>query len=159
MPDIQRTFGTYTAEDMALHFKIIFFFKNTAWFIRQLAGEILKSDVAWHQHHVRFLQPHRRHSRTVPFCGCHTASASHLQKPQVRKELQRCHQRGPLVLRELARAAGETALHSGRLAPAPVPCRLLTHFKSIPALVLLFAACKSHPALSLSPHWDKMLPI
>lgn len=56
MPDIQWTFGTYTAEDIILKL----FFKSNAWFIRQLAGEILKSDVAWQQHYVRFLQPHKK---------------------------------------------------------------------------------------------------
>lgn len=30
IPDLQKTFGAYTAEDTALHLKDIFLFKNTA---------------------------------------------------------------------------------------------------------------------------------
>lgn len=95
IPDLQKTFGAYTAEDAALHLKYIFLFKNTAWVCIYKAacpitGEIPEAiPSSTLVLHTEFLQPcsHQGQSSAIPsrksitkemlpetkrVCWCHT---------------------------------------------------------------------------------------
>lgn len=128
--------------------------------------------------HIRLLQPHNHQERqgsTVSFCvcikteaiqelkracWCHTASTSKEQKShEWGKSCRGATMRRSGSFLELQVKCLSSVQTGSWLQPPLLPCRLFTCFKSIPALVLLFNPCKSHMALSLSPHWDRMLPI